>query len=99
MKYEIEDVPVEEVFRLFVARNPDIPSDRLQEACEAATAVFNIVFWCELNEVPIKFEDLLEITRKNTGLRGKKLYIATAEATKAANRAIEEKRLHLLEKL
>lgn len=90
MEYETKDVPVDEVRRLLVAQYPDMPLEWLQEVSEAATAAFNIVFWCELNGVPIGFEDLLAITRRNTSLKGAQLYIATAAATKAANLALEE---------
>lgn len=92
MRYEITEVPDDEIFRILSARFPDAPPEKLEMACKATAAVFNIVFWCEVNEMPIRYGEMLEITENNTNLRGAKLSIATAAATKAANLAFEEKR-------
>jgi len=90
MRYEYVDIPAEEVFRLFRPHFPELPEDKVMRACEAATAVLNIVMWCELNEAPIGYKEMLKIARRNTNHKGAKLYQATAAATKAANRAFEE---------
>lgn len=50
-----------------------------------------VVFWCEINELPFSYEDMLAISGRNTNVKGANLALATAAATIAANTAFEEK--------
>jgi hypothetical protein len=92
MRYQLTEVPAHEFLSYIGAWYPDTPPDKLQQLSEAAAAIFNTVVWCEINQMPIGYLDLLEIARQKTCLKGAKLFIATAAATRAANLTFEEQR-------
>lgn len=93
MKYEIPDIPADEICRILAAHAPHISPDVLRDAGEVATAVLNLVLWCEVNEVAVRYEDMLATISRNTRLTGVQLFKATVAATRAANVAIEEELL------
>lgn len=91
LKYEITEIPVEEILRIFLAaRSPNLPADVIRQAAEVATAVMNLVLWCEVNEAAVRYEDMLALISRNTGITRPQLFTATVAATRAANVAIEE---------
>lgn len=89
-KYEITEVPVDEILRVLAAPSPHLPADVIRQAAEVATAVMNLVLWYEVNEAPVRYEDMIALISRNTSITDPQLFTATVAATRAANVAIVE---------